>query len=436
VSSAGMPLGTMDWIDTLIERQQLGRSLDRAFYVAPAVFERDRERVFANHWIMAGHESQIPRAGDYLLFELAGESIILVRDARGAVHAHYNVCRHRGSRVLLAPAGNARAFTCGYHGWTYAHDWHLLAAARMPENFRPEGHGLKRCSLRMVEGLMFVSLSEEPAPALDEVVAGLGPYLQLHGIAGARVAQRSAYPVQANWKLTVENYLECYHCKPAHAQYCGVEIKADSIGDGSPAAKARYDARFSDWFAKASALGATLPEFGLRLPLDECLPRAQFGAAYRAPLRETHLSATEDGKPAAPLMGGFRDYDGGETALGLGPFTYMLAYNDYATFFQFVPRAAEESEIVVTWLVHGAAREGVDYDRDRLTWLWTVTTEQDKRIIEANAAGIRSSRYEPGPSSLLESDLDGFREWYLAVTGPAARLSSLRRGGGGRYFGI
>jgi Rieske 2Fe-2S family protein len=134
-------------------------------------------------------------------------------------------------------------------------------------------------------------------------------------------------------------------------------------------------------------------------------------------------------------MGGFREFDGGETALGLGPFTYMLAYNDYATFFQFVPLEAERSEIVVTWLVRGSAREGADFDRARLTWLWTVTTEQDKSIIEANAAGIRSSRYEPGPSSLLESDLDGFRAWYLGVIGPSERRRGGARREGGRYFG-
>jgi hypothetical protein len=65
-----------------------------------------------------------------------------------------------------------------------------------------------------------------------------------------------------------------------------------------------------------------------------------------------------------------------------------------------------------------------------------VTTGQDKSIIEANSAGIRSSRYEPGPSSLLEYDLDGFREWYLGVIGPPGRISRLERRGGGRYFGI
>ena len=86
--------------------------------------------------------------------------------------------------------------------------------------------------------------------------------------------------------------------------------------------------------------------------------------------------------------------------------------------------------------MHGDARDGEHYDRERLTWLWTVTTRKDKSIIEANAAGIRSSRYERGPSSLLERDLVGFREWYLAVVGPPSRIARLTRHGGGRYFGM
>jgi Rieske 2Fe-2S family protein len=425
-----------DWIDCLIEAQRPGHSLDQALYVDPAVFRRDRERVFSNQWILAGHISQIPGPGDYLLFDLAGESIILIRDRQGTVRAHFNVCRHRGSRLLREPAGNSRTLVCRYHGWTYACDGSLQAAPRMPDGFDAREHGLESCSLRILEGLMFVSLSRGSGPDLDAVAAGVTPCLRMHGIAEARVAHRAVYPVRANWKLAVENYLECYHCKPAHPEYCGVEIKADSIGDGSPAAVARYEVRHRDWLARATQLGTTLPEFGVDLPLDERLPRAQFGAAYRAPLREGYSTATRDGNAAAPLMGGFRDYDGGETALGIGPCTYMLAYNDYATFFQFVPREPEGSDIIVTWLVDGSAREGVDYDRDRLAWLWSVTTEQDKSIIEANAAGIRSTRYSPGPSSLLEQDLDGFREWYLAVIGPEVRRRQLARRGGGRYFGI
>ena len=201
-----------------------------------------------------------------------------------------------------------------------------------------------------------------------------------------------------------------------------MEIKVDRIGDSTSAAQARFEARFREWRARAEEIGTTLPDFGTELPLDERLPRAQFGAAYRAPLRETYLSATDDGQPAAPLMGGFTGYDGGETALAIGPFTYMLAANDYAVFFQFVPRDAGHSDMIVTWLVDGGAREGKDYDLARLTWLWTVTTEQDKAIIEANAAGVGSRRYAPGPPSLLEGDVTGFRAWYLALVGSPERL--------------
>jgi Rieske 2Fe-2S family protein len=215
-----------------------------------------------------------------------------------------------------------------------------------------------------------------------------------------------------------------------------VEIKVDNIGDGSPAAMARFDARNREWRARAEALGTLLPDWGATLPLDERLPRAQLGAAYRAPLRDGYLTETEDGKPAAPLMGSFPDYDGGETALAIGPFTYMLAANDHAVFFQFVPRDAGHSDMIVTWLVAGSARADRDYDLARLTWLWTVTTEQDKAIIEANAAGVRSSRYQPGPPSLLEGDVAGFRAWYLALVGPPERLKDLTRQGNARYFGM
>ena len=422
------------WIDRLIEAQRPGFSLERAFYEDRAFFERERGRVFGKHWILAGHASQLASVGDYQLFDVAGESVILVRGRDRAVNAHYNICRHRGSRVLQSACGNAPAMTCRYHGWTYAHDGSLSAAKHMPPNFDREKYSLKPCHVRELEGLIFVCLAGNDVPDFDEVTLKLTPFLQLHGIADARVAHQQTFPVNANWKLVLENYLECYHCKVAHREYCRVEIKADRIGDASPAALARYDTRYRDWRARAEGLGTMIADIATRLPLDERLPGSQIAAAYRAPLRESHVSATEDGRPAAPLMGRFPEYDGGETALAAGAFTYMLAYNDYAVFFAFVPRDAGHSDIICTWLVHRDAKEGADYDLARLTWLWTVTTEQDKAIIEANAAGVCSPSYEPGPASQLEQDLVGFREWYLASIGPPARPVRSTELRGGRYF--
>jgi len=421
-------------IDDLVERQRIGYSLDRPFYSDAEIFERDRERIFRNHWILAAHASQFERAGDYRLFDIAGESIILVRDRGGDIRAHYNVCRHRGSRVMLEPYGNVPAMACRYHGWTYALDGSLRAAQHMPEDFDRSQYGLKPCQVRNLEGLVFVCLAEDRAPDFNAVAEGLRPYLVLHGIASARVAEQRTFPVHANWKLVVENYLECYHCKPAHREYCAVEIKADSIGDGSPAAVARYEAREREWRVNASRLETLLAEVGTSLPLDLRLATTPIVAAYRAPLRVSHVTATENGQPVAPLMGGFREYDGGETALAADPLTYMLAYNDYAVFFAFVPRDADHTDIVCTWLVQGEAHEGKDYDLARLTWLWTTTTDQDKAIVENNAAGARSPSYQPGPVSLLEADVAAFREWYLSSIGPSSRASRLNEVRGGRYF--
>ena len=423
-----------DRIDRLIEAQRPGFSLERVFYDDADVFERDRERVFRNHWILAGHASQLENAGDYRLFDVAGESVIIVRGRDGAVHAHYNVCRHRGSRVLQRACGNAPAMTCPYHGWTYAHDGSLSAAKHMPPDFDREKYSLKPCHVRVLEGLIFVCLAADDAPDFEGVAQKLTPFLELHGIADARVVRQQTFPVNANWKLVLENYLECYHCKVAHREYCRVEIKADRIGDASPAALARYDARDRDWRMRAERLGTMIADATTNLPLDDRLPRSQIGVAYRAPLRESHVSATEDGRPAAPLMGRFPEYDGGETALAAGAFTYILAYNDHAVLFAFVPRDAGHSDIMCTWLVRKDAREGEDYDLARLTWLWTVTTEQDKAIIEGNAAGICSPSYEPGPASQLEQDVIGFREWYLASIGPPARPVRSTELHGGRYF--
>ena len=107
-----------DWIDELIQGQRPGYSLDQALYVDPAVFRRDRERIFANQWIMAGHVSQIPEPGDYLLFDLAGESLILIRDRQGVIHAHFNG----------APAAPLMGGFRDYDGGAQRHRGHLARA--------------------------------------------------------------------------------------------------------------------------------------------------------------------------------------------------------------------------------------------------------------------------------------------------------------------
>lgn len=419
------------WIDELAAAQKPGWSLDAAFYSDPAIFARDRERLLARQWVMAGHVAQIPRPGDYFLFNIAGDNLILIRAKDDSVHALFNVCRHRGSRVLLEMSGNAKTLTCSYHGWSYARDGSLRVAPRMPEDFDPGCFGLRRCHVAILEGLIFICLAGQDPPNFNRVGEGLEPFLRLHDTANTQVAGRQTFPVAANWKLVVENYLECYHCKPSHREYCEVEIKAEKMGDGGPAGLAAYEKRMKDWRSGARARGTWLPEYNSNAALPG---ETFFGAAYRAPLRESHLTGSQDGRSVAPLLSGFNDHDGGETALGVGPCSFMLAYEDYITCFQFIPVNSRHSEMIVTWLVTAEASPGRDYDPERVAWLWRVTSEQDKAIIEHNAAGVASPAYEPGPPSLLEGDVEAFRAWYLATIAPGAASSVSESIGRGRYF--
>src|SRR5258708_8839806 len=114
-----------------------GFTLEQRFYVDPGIFRRDVEQLLMRHWLCAGHESSVPNPGDYFLFDLAEESVIVVRGQDRQVRAFANVCRHRGSRICAAPSGTAKNFVCPYHAWTYGLDGTLLAARHMPTGFRP-----------------------------------------------------------------------------------------------------------------------------------------------------------------------------------------------------------------------------------------------------------------------------------------------------------
>src|SRR5579863_6603048 len=144
-----------------IARQRPGFSLDQPFYLDPAIFACDIERFLARHWLCAGHESSAAKPGDWLLFELASEQVIIARGQDGALRAFANVCRHRGSRLCAAPEGHAKSFVCPYHAWTYGLDGRLQAARHMPDGFDRGRYGLKPVHLAVIEGIVFVTLAAQ-----------------------------------------------------------------------------------------------------------------------------------------------------------------------------------------------------------------------------------------------------------------------------------
>ncbi len=395
-------------IQDLLNSHITGHALQQAFYVEPDVFLFDRERVLHKLWHMAGHVSRIPEIGDYFIFRICGEEIIIIRGSNGDIHAHYNVCRHRGSRICTENEGRKSALVCPYHAWSYNLDGSLRKARLMPDGFRPENYGLHACKVKVLGGVILVSLTGEPQD-IDGMATAISEYLSFHDIENAITARRLELPTKANWKLVVENFIECYHCVSAHPEYCSVQSELKllaagaGMGSGPESACRQYEAEVKAWRIQAEAAGHPCME-------------GEFdnGAGMvRMPIKEGFLTESQDGRPVSSLMGKFKKYDGGVTYIAFNYLNYLIASNDHAVLVRFTPISELLTDVEATWLVDGNAQEGDDYEPERVSWLWDVTLRQDADITENNQAGILSSRYRPGPYSEQETMNQHFVRWYL-----------------------
>jgi len=200
-------------------------TLSGADYTSSAVYDEERERVWYSAWICVGRSEEIAAAGDYLVCDVAGESIFVVRNRHGQVRAFYNVCAHRGTKLLddePACGHVGKAFKCPYHAWSYDLDGQLLGTPNVHEDelFERSAYPLHAVAVDEYAGFVFVSLATEPAPlpiALrdsNETITDFDRYR----MADLRVARRIMYEVAANWKIVVENYNECLHCPNIHPE--------------------------------------------------------------------------------------------------------------------------------------------------------------------------------------------------------------------------
>ncbi len=394
----------------LIKSQKDNFSLDQSFYTSKSIFEMDLKTFFFNQWVFVGHISRIKNKGDYFLFQIGDESIILIREDENKINAFYNVCRHRGSHICLEEEGRVRKFICPYHAWNYDLSGKLLKARMMENNFKPENWSLKKCNSMVFEGLIFINLSEN-ASDFQNFINPIKDFIKLHGLGKAKIAARKTYPTKGNWKLALDNFHECYHCQPSHPEYCSVHdpeyIVAYGAGNNTGPASEKFNKMLLDWNKKVEDMGHVIGEY------SETEFNDYSRSAERTPLKEGKYNETKNGKPIAKLMGKFKEYDRGYTSVGTSPFNSLLMCNDFATLFTFIPKSTLKTDVELMWLVHKDAEEGIDYNIDEMIWMWDVTTIADKRIIENNQKGVLSNKYKPGPLSQMEKGLEKFKNWYL-----------------------
>ncbi|MET0237541.1 MAG: aromatic ring-hydroxylating dioxygenase subunit alpha [Kibdelosporangium sp.] len=352
------------------------------YYTDPSVFALEQERVFETMWFAVARSADIATAGKFETVEVGRESVLVVRGRDGALRAFLNVCRHRGAKLCVEPAGEVkRSLQCPYHAWTYGLDGKLVAApnlTKMPDIDRVE-FGLVPVHLKEWLGYAWVCLADDP-PSFDDTVVGaararLGDAEMINHwqVDSLDVGRRIVYDVRANWKLIIENFMECYHCATIHPEL--TEVLPEFAGGYAAQYYVGHGARFAD-----EAEGFTVDG---RAGLD----------------RIAGVGPAED-----------RKY----YAITVNPQVFINLVPDHVIFHRMYPAAADRTVVVCDWLY---TKEVVAAGRDvtHSVELFHRVNQQDFDACERCQPAMSSRAYARGgvlvPS---EHHIAAFHEWLTA----------------------
>ena len=406
-------LSTQRMLDELLARRPVGHTLEAPFYLSESIFEADVEQVFSKHWIFVAVEPEIPEAGDYITVEFATKSILIVRDDDGSVQAFHNVCRHRGSRLCPSQKGMVGNIVCPYHQWTYDLKGTLIHAEHMGDSFDRSQHGLKTVHVKTLSGLIYICLAATPPDDFDAMVERMKPYLDPHGLATqSKVAKQVDIIEHGNWKLTMENNRECYHCRANHPELT-ISLYEYGFGYQPSEANAKGLRKFEETMARDHARWEAQ---GLPSGEIDVLDNAVTGyRTQRLSLDRSGQSQTMNAEVACKkLLGNLKDPALGGLSFWTQPNSWHHFMSDHIITFSVLPLAANRTLLRTTWCVHKDAVEGVDYDVDNLTKVWEATNKQDSRLVEESYRGVSTGAYEPGPYSPYTEELvEKFTHWYV-----------------------
>jgi phenylpropionate dioxygenase-like ring-hydroxylating dioxygenase large terminal subunit len=355
-------------------------SLPQKYFVSPEIFAKERAGIFSKEWLLVGHQSRIRDAGDYIVQQVIGESLIVIRDKTGEIHGFFNVCRHRGTRLKEDTCGHASTIQCPYHAWTYGLDGRLVGAPHMDQvpGFDKADYSLHRVNLGLWEGFIFVNLGDASTErggyrSLEDWFAPLKGKFSHWNMSILQPAKRIEYDVHANWKLMFENYSECYHCPGVHPQLQKV----------SPYDSAENDLREG-------------PFLGGFMKINP------------------GKSLTMSGNACAAFVGKIENL---QQVFYYSIFPNMLLslHPEYVMVHQLWPQSPERTLIVCDWLFHPDAFDRKDFRPEDAIEFWDMTNKQDWHVCELSQQGIASRAYQPGPYSSRESIPAAWDEYYLRI---------------------
>jgi Rieske 2Fe-2S family protein len=353
------------------------------YYTDPDVFAAEQQKIFEAMWFCVARGSDLATAGQFRTAQVGRESVLVSRARDGGVRAFLNVCRHRGARLCTEESGEVRrAFQCVYHAWTYDLDGKLIAApnlTKMPDIDRM-AYGLVRVHVREWLGYVWVCLADEP-PSFEQGVVGacverLGnaEAIEHYQLAELEVGRRIRYDVKANWKLIIENFMECYHCATIHPEL--TEVLPE----------------FADGYAAQYYVG--------------------HGAEFAAGVK----GFTVDGSEGLDKIPGVtEEMDRRYYAITIKPQVFINLVPDHVIFHRMYPLAADRTIVECDWLYLPEVVAG-GKDISRSVELFHRVNEQDFAACERCQPAMSSRAYAAGgvlvPS---EHHIGTFHEWLLAA---------------------
>jgi Rieske 2Fe-2S family protein len=362
----------------------LETALPRELYVDPEAWARERERVLLREWTCVGRRDDLGlhEPERVAVVEVLGESLLVTTDTDGALHAAYNVCRHRGSQLFPTEPGAgpqlcaARSIRCPYHSWTYGLDGRLLRAPHT-DLAQVDTHdlGLTPVAVEVWAGFVFVHLSPEGRGPLSDLVARAGTTLANYGLDGLVTGTTMTYQVEANYKVLLENYNECYHCGPVHPELSRL--------------------------VPAFAGGAEHLDWDLGVPHREgAWTFTSTGTTTRAPL--PGLTEAERSRHKGDLV---------------YPNLMVSASADHVAAFVLLPRDVSRTDVVCSLLFAPAEVDAPGFDPADASELWDLVNRQDWGVCESVQRGMSSRSYRHGWFAPMEDDSLDIRRWLLPLLG-------------------
>lgn len=360
-------------------------SLPSACYRDDGFFARERAEVMTREWICAGRVADLPPPGDFRPVELAGQSLIVARDRDGAIHAHYNTCRHRGAR-LCDPASDARwgvrlegaargLIRCPYHGWTFGLDGALLAAPDMgaTPGFAKADFALHPVGVKVWGGFVFLCLRPDAARDFDAGIADAARRLANYPLADLMTGDVRSYDVHANWKVICENYNECYHCPGVHPELCEIVPAFRENG-------------------------------GIGLDWELGVPHRPGAVTYTA-------TGTTNRAPFPGLSEIEKVRHKGEM---IYPNLMLSVSMDHCAAFVLTPLAADRTRIDCHFLFHPDAVTAPDFAPEDAIEFWDLVNRQDWAVCERVQAGMGALPHDHGWYAPMEDWSLDIRRWLAA----------------------